>query len=65
VTVVDRARCPTCRAEVVRPAEGVGKKLFPFCSERCQLIELGMWLSEEYRIPDQVDTSGATEPTEE
>ncbi|RPI34157.1 MAG: DNA gyrase inhibitor YacG [Nitrospiraceae bacterium] len=23
----------------------------PFCSERCRLIDLGAWASEEYRIP--------------
>ncbi len=23
----------------------------PFCSERCKLIDLGKWASEEYRIP--------------
>jgi len=26
-------------------------KLFPFCSERCHLVDLGRWLGEEYRIP--------------
>jgi len=26
---------------------------FPFCSERCRLIDLGRWLKEEYRVaPD-------------
>ena len=24
---------------------------FPFCSERCQTIDLGRWLDERYRIP--------------
>lgn len=23
----------------------------PFCSERCKLIDLGKWASEEYKIP--------------
>ncbi|MDP2752876.1 MAG: DNA gyrase inhibitor YacG [Nitrospirota bacterium] len=23
----------------------------PFCSERCKLIDLGKWVSEEYKIP--------------
>jgi endogenous inhibitor of DNA gyrase (YacG/DUF329 family) len=23
----------------------------PFCSERCKLIDLGAWASDEYRIP--------------
>jgi endogenous inhibitor of DNA gyrase (YacG/DUF329 family) len=26
-------------------------KLFPFCSERCHLVDLGRWLGEDYRIP--------------
>jgi hypothetical protein len=25
-------------------------KLFPFCSERCHLVDLGRWLGEEYRL---------------
>jgi endogenous inhibitor of DNA gyrase (YacG/DUF329 family) len=24
---------------------------YPFCSRRCRTIDLGRWLSEEYRIP--------------
>ncbi|GAB5547138.1 MAG: hypothetical protein SangKO_068980 [Sandaracinaceae bacterium] len=24
----------------------------PFCSRRCKLIDLGQWLDEGYRIPD-------------
>jgi hypothetical protein len=25
----------------------------PFCSERCKLIDLGKWVSEEYRIEEK------------
>jgi uncharacterized protein len=25
----------------------------PFCSDRCRLIDLGAWLNEERRIPDE------------
>jgi uncharacterized protein len=42
-------RCPTCKS-VHRPA--AGSQLGPFCSSRCQLIDLGRWLGEEYRVPD-------------
>jgi len=43
-------KCPTCRAPVARdPARP--NKPFPFCSERCHLVDLGRWLGEEYRIP--------------
>jgi len=24
----------------------------PFCSERCQLVDLGDWATEKFRIPD-------------
>jgi len=45
-----RARCPTCRKAVKtdpesRPAD------FPFCSERCRLLDLSKWLKGEYGIP--------------
>lgn len=26
-------------------------RAFPFCSDRCQTIDLGRWLDERYRIP--------------
>ena len=38
----------------------MGTAYFPFCSERCQSIDLGRWANEEYRIPavDQTPESG-------
>lgn len=51
-------RCPTCRAPVARdPARP--SKLFPFCSERCHLVDLGRWLGEEFRIPGPPAPSAA------
>jgi endogenous inhibitor of DNA gyrase (YacG/DUF329 family) len=48
--------CPTCRAPVARdPA--LPNKLFPFCSERCHLVDLGRWIGEEFRIPGPPATS--------
>jgi endogenous inhibitor of DNA gyrase (YacG/DUF329 family) len=35
----------------------------PFCSERCKLIDLGRWASEEYRIPGEM--SGGEEEKEQ
>ncbi len=26
---------------------------FPFCSERCKLLDLGGWLDEKHRIPGE------------
>jgi endogenous inhibitor of DNA gyrase (YacG/DUF329 family) len=39
-------KCPTCKKEVQ-----FGSDWFPFCSDRCRLIDLGRWADEEYRIP--------------
>ena len=40
-------RCPVCRKPVPpRP----GNRSWPFCSDRCRLVDLGKWLGEEYRI---------------
>jgi endogenous inhibitor of DNA gyrase (YacG/DUF329 family) len=40
--------CPTCR----KPVHWSPTNRFrPFCSKRCQLIDLGAWASEDYRIP--------------
>jgi hypothetical protein len=41
--------CPRCGAAVEWTAEN---RFRPFCSERCKLIDLGGWASEQYRIPD-------------
>ncbi len=39
-------RCPICR----KPVEQ-GTADFPFCSERCRLLDLGNWAAEKYVIP--------------
>ncbi len=46
------AHCPMCE----RPAAPRSEKYFPFCSLRCQMDDLGHWLDEDYRVPD--DRSG-------
>jgi endogenous inhibitor of DNA gyrase (YacG/DUF329 family) len=43
---VTATRCPTCR----RVAAKTGTKVYPFCSERCHLVDLGRWLNEDYRV---------------
>ena len=39
-------KCPICKKDT-KP----GDPDFPFCSERCRLIDLGNWSAEKYRIP--------------
>lgn len=45
-------RCPICKKEVTPGAAD-----FPFCSERCRLIDLGNWASEKYVISTPVKPS--------
>jgi endogenous inhibitor of DNA gyrase (YacG/DUF329 family) len=40
--------CPTCRATVEWSQDSPWR---PFCSERCKLIDLGAWVSEQRAIP--------------
>jgi endogenous inhibitor of DNA gyrase (YacG/DUF329 family) len=48
--------CPTCKKSIPDPAPGAQKpKHFPFCSERCKLIDLGRWLDGKYQIPLAID----------
>jgi endogenous inhibitor of DNA gyrase (YacG/DUF329 family) len=42
--------CPTCGRPVAWTPESRWR---PFCSERCKLIDLGEWFSEERRIPGE------------
>ena len=44
-------RCPICKQPVTEPPAPDAPKTFPFCSERCKLIDLGRWLDGKYQIP--------------
>ena len=47
-------RCPICKKPVEEPPKGVQagvRSAFPFCSERCKLIDLGRWLDGKYQVP--------------
>ncbi|WP_169567598.1 DNA gyrase inhibitor YacG [Sneathiella limimaris] len=43
-TRIRASKCPQCQ----KPAT---EKYRPFCSERCQQLDLGKWFNESYRIP--------------
>jgi hypothetical protein len=43
-------RCPICK----RATDSESDKNFPFCSERCRLMDLGAWSSEKYVVSDSV-----------
>jgi uncharacterized protein len=51
--------CPICR----KPTDSETDSDFPFCSERCKLLDLGNWSSEKYVVSEPVmDESLAENP---
>jgi endogenous inhibitor of DNA gyrase (YacG/DUF329 family) len=53
-------KCPTCTKQITPQ----NNPFRPFCSERCKLIDLDKWVSEEYRVPGKpvpTEHSGETE----
>jgi endogenous inhibitor of DNA gyrase (YacG/DUF329 family) len=57
------ANCPICNA-AVKPRSA--NTAFPFCTDRCKMVDLGKWLSEEYRVPieeesDELDEGSSSE----
>jgi len=47
-----RIICPICK----KKTSWDDNPFRPFCSERCRLIDLGKWASEDYRIPGDKKT---------
>ncbi|MFW5451826.1 MAG: DNA gyrase inhibitor YacG [Methylophagaceae bacterium] len=47
--MIKKVNCPQCSKLVAWQDKQQWK---PFCSERCKLIDLGDWASEDHRIPD-------------
>ena len=41
--------CPTCRKVVLATDAD-----FPFCSDRCRILDLGKWASGDYRISSPI-----------
>ena len=52
--------CPECKKEVEWSEQSPFR---PFCSKRCQLIDLGEWASEQKSIPCGADNN-AESPVE-
>ena len=54
--------CPTCKQPVIEPpADQPLPKYFPFCCDRCKLIDLGRWLDGKYQV-EVVDREDGSAP---
>ncbi|HTW23095.1 MAG TPA: DNA gyrase inhibitor YacG [Candidatus Baltobacteraceae bacterium] len=49
--------CPICK----KPTDSQADAEFPFCSERCRLLDLGAWASEKYVVSEPVLDESAPE----
>ena len=55
-------KCPICR----KPTQWEDNPNRPFCSERCRIIDLSKWASEEYSVSIPLkDVSEETEQREQ
>jgi hypothetical protein len=42
--------CPICK----KTTDSATDADFPFCSQRCRLLDLGAWAAEKYVVPDPI-----------
>lgn len=57
--------CPVCKKqfEIDDLKKAIEKTEYPFCSERCKMVDLGKWLDADYKVTRPV--SGADEELED
>lgn len=58
-------RCPICNKYFDRPRKEHSEKVdfFPFCSERCKLIDLGAWLDVHYKVASSIQSQESDIPS--
>ena len=52
--------CPICK----KPTDSEKDSHFPFCSERCKLLDLGNWAAERYVVSEPVIEDPAPEQSD-
>ena len=52
-----KSRCPVCNKVIDKATRQDSRdgKFYPFCSNRCKLIDLGKWFDGNYRIAAQAN----------
>ena len=58
-------RCPTCNKyfDPLRKGQFEKADFFPFCSERCKLIDLGAWLDVRYKVVSSMQSQESDIPS--
>ncbi len=55
-----RINCPQCGHEILYDTVA-DVPTFPFCSDRCRLVDLDKWFEEEYRVSQDIKDDAAGE----
>lgn len=50
-------RCPICR----KPVPSIDEPFFPFCCQKCKLIDLGNWVDGKYMLTRPLDPTDELE----
>jgi endogenous inhibitor of DNA gyrase (YacG/DUF329 family) len=60
-------RCPNCKKVIGRALgeQSREEKFYPFCSERCKLVDLGRWIDGKYRIITELKSEDEERKTED
>lgn len=59
-----QARCPTCdKSYEIAKLDDLPS--FPFCSERCRLVDLGRWIDGAFVIPGPPETPASRNAEDE
>jgi endogenous inhibitor of DNA gyrase (YacG/DUF329 family) len=60
-------RCPVCRKVMDKAGRQNSREggFYPFCSNRCRMLDLGKWFDGDYRIPAEVRPEEAENISEE
>lgn len=59
----ETTKCAQCKKSFNR--KDIPENLWPFCSKRCKMIDLGQWLSEKYVLNDGEEHTSKTSSDEE
>jgi len=60
-------RCPVCRKVMDKASWQNSREggFYPFCCNRCRMLDLGKWFDGDYRIPVEVRPEEAEDISEE
>jgi len=62
-----KSRCPVCRKIMDEAGQQNSREggFYPFCCNRCRMLDLGKWFDGDYRIPVEVRPEEAEDISEE